>query len=334
LPLLPVHLFFRSKFNISDILTAKELAGEMAKKDCRLWFLTLVALLTFSAIVIAQEPEEEGVRGSFLTSRPAPTNSRTTSNPTRRPPRNPRNSGTTDSNAATNTGQPRFAGSGTKDTSGVSSGTHALGPIGLGYSFYLRESNGEPVRVDPSRDFHYKDSLRVSLEANTNGYLYVFYTENNSNPQMLFPDARLLQGDNRIEAHVPYEVPSSHEVDPAKRWFVFDDKPAVERLYIVVSRQPLPGVPRGDELLVYCKGQANCTWRPPQAAWALIQEGLNAKVNTSKSKAVGQPQTETERDATTRGLGLDTTAPAPTVVKMNVSSNAPVLVTMVDLNHK
>lgn len=315
----------------------------MAKKDCRLWFLTLITVLTFCAIVSAQEPDEDGVRGSFLTSRPAPTKSRTTSNQTHRPPRNPRNPRTTDSNTTatttttTNTGQPQFAGSGTTGSSGVSSTTHALtssGPIGLGYSFYLRESNGDAVRVDPSRDFHYKDSLRVSLEANTNGYLYVFYTENNSNPQMLFPDARLLQGDNRIEAHVPYEVPSSHESDPAKRWFVFDDKPAVERLYIVVSRQPLPGVPRGDELLVYCKGQANCTWRPPQAAWALVQEGLNAKVNTSKSKAFGQPQTETERESTTRGLGLDTTAPAPSVVRMNVSSNAPVLVTMVDLNHK
>jgi hypothetical protein len=330
-------LFFRFNFSISDILTAKEGAGKMAKKNCRLWFLTLVAVLTFSAIISAQEPEEEGVRGSFLTSRPAPTKSRTTSSPTRRPPRNPRNPKTADPNAAANTGQPKFAGSGTTGDSGVSSATHALtksGPIGLGYSFYLRDSNGDPVRVDPSRDFHYKDSLRVSLEANTNGYLYVFYTENNSSPLMLFPDARLLQGDNRIEAHVPYEVPSSHEVDPAKRWFVFDNKPAVERLYIVVSRQPLPGVPIGDELLVYCKGQANCMWRPQQTAWALVQEGLNAKVNTSKSKAVGQPQTETERDATTRGIGLDTTAPAPTVVRMNVSSNAPVLVTMVDLNHK
>jgi len=210
----------------------------------------------------------------------------------------------------------------------------AGGPIGLGYSLYLRDSNGDPVRVDPSREFHYKDALRVSLEANTDGFLYVFYTENDGHPQMLFPDARLIQGTNRIEAHVPYEVPSSHEADPSRRWFVFDEKPALERLYIVITRQPLPMVPVGDDLLAYCNGQANCTWQPPESVWSTVRDGLNAKVQVSKSDSVGQAQTQTERDAAVRGIGLDTTAPAPTVVRMNVSSNAPALVTKVELVHK
>ncbi len=52
------------------------------------------------------------------------------------------------------------------------------------------------------------------------------------------------------------------------------------------------------------------------------------------SSTFGQPQTEKEQVATTRGLGLDQTAPQPSVIRMNASTNAPVLVTVLGLVHK
>ena len=297
----------------------------------------IIAAFSVTAVisqgVFGQEQEEEGVRGSFLTSRPAPTKPRPTPTPARRQqrPRQPSNGNETSS---TNSHKGFTDSNGANSAGNIKSALTPGGPIGLGYSLYLRDNNGDPVRVDPSREFHHKDALRVSLEANTNGFLYVFYTENDGSPQMLFPDARLIQGSNKIQAHVPYEVPSSHESDPSKRWFVFDDKPAIEQLYIVVTRQPLPLVPVGDELLAYCRGQANCTWQPPTSAWAIVKDGMNARTEVSKIQAGGQAQTQTEREATTRGIGLDTTAPAPTVVRMNVASDSPVLVTRLELVHK
>jgi hypothetical protein len=295
--------------------------------------LALVSVIVFASYgYFAQDQEEVGVRGSFLTSRPARAKPGPTPTQPRRSQRTRQKS--TNPDAVSTTKHPGFTDpSSTDPASGVKHPV-ASGPIGLGYSLYLRDSNGDPIRVDPSREFHYKDALRVSLEANSDGFLYVFYTENDGRPQMLFPDARLIQGTNRIEAHVPYEVPSSHEADPSRRWFVFDEKPALERLYIVITREPLSMVPIGDDLLGYCKGQANCIWQASETAWSVVRDGLNAKVKVSKSDSIGQAQTQTEREATTRGIGLDTTAPAPTVVRMNVSSNSPVLVTKVELVHK
>jgi len=302
-------------------------------KGLKFWVLALISVIVFASYgYFAQDQDEEGVRGSFLTSRPAPAKPRPTPTQPRRPQRTRQK--TTDPDTSSTIKHPGFTDPNSADPASSVKHPVAGGPIGLGYSLYLRDSNGDPVRVDPSREFHYKDALRVSLEANTDGFLYVFYTENDGHPQMLFPDARLIQGTNRIEAHVPYEVPASHEADPSRRRFVFDEKPALERLYIVITRQPLPMVPVGDELLAYCNGRANCTWQPPESVWSTVRDGLNAKVKVSKSDSVGQAQTQTERDATTRGIGLDTTAPAPTVVRMNVSSNAPVLVTKVELVHK
>jgi hypothetical protein len=234
-------------------------------------------------------------------------------------------------------------GTGTKGVTGKSGGnstgqipinSYSSAPIGLGYSLYMRDSGGDPVRVDPSRIFRAGDRIRISLETNTDGYLYVFHTENNGQPEMLYPDAKLDEGDNFVEAHVPYEIPWSGEVTDNLRWFVFDQNPANERLYIVVSREPLPGVPTNEQLISYCRGN-QCPWRPATGFWSQFRVNSEGKVVIDKKAATyGQKQTASERDATTRGLSLGTSAPEPSVVRMNASSNAGVLVTALDLIHQ
>ena len=148
---------------------------------------------------------------------------------------------------------------------------------------------------------------------------------------MLYPDVRLEQGDNRIEAHVPYEIPWNEP--GVENWFKFDANPANERLYIVVTRQPLPGIPTSASLVNYC-GQNRCPWRPPTGVWAQVNMNAQAKVGVVRSKTYGQKQSQTEQVAVTRGLGLDQSAPEPSVIRMNVSTNAPILVTAVDLIHR
>jgi hypothetical protein len=61
---------------------------------------------------------------------------------------------------------------------------------------------------------------------------------------------------------------------------------------------------------------------------------VQAKVGVVKSTKYGQHETTTEREATTRGLGLDQSAPEPSIIRLNATANAPILVTAVDLIHK
>ncbi|MDQ3821095.1 MAG: DUF4384 domain-containing protein, partial [Acidobacteriota bacterium] len=203
--------------------------------------------------------------------------------------------------------------------------------IGLGYTIYMRDAGGSAVRVDPTQEFHAGDRIRLALESNTDGYLYIFHTENDGNPEMLYPDVRLEKGANRIQAHVPYEIPWNEP--GVENWFKFDETPATERLYIVISRQPLPAIPVGEQLVDYC-AKNSCPWHPRVEDWAKVKMSVQAKVGVVKSSSYGQKQTVAEREATTRGLGLDQSAPEPSVIRMNASSNAPVLVTAVDLIHK
>jgi hypothetical protein len=298
-------------------------------------FIMLLAIAAFTCglvVVTAQEPDDD-VRGAFLSTRPKTTNQNATRR--RRPPRNANVSVTATMNV--NAGGSQTANANTKFANQNSS--KVTGPsqaIGLGYTLFMRDSTGRAVRVEPGHEFHSGDRVRISLEPSIDGYLYVFHTEGDGQPEMIYPDARLEEGENWIEAHVPMEVPSSGQTDERYHWFVFDNNPAVERLYVVITRQPLPSVPTGADLVKFCsESKDRCPWRPLSEVWAQLTDATKAEVKVVvTSKTFGQSQTEKEQVATTRGLGLDQTAPQPAVIRMSASTNAPVLVTVLELIHK
>ena len=297
--------------------------------------IMLLVILAFACgllIVNAQEPDED-VRGAFLSTRPKTTNQNAKRRP--RPPRNTNSSAS--STTAKNANGSQIANANTKTYSNQNSAQVGgpAQPIGLGYTLYMRDSNGRSVRVEPEHEFHSGDRVRISLEPSVDGYLYVFHTEDGGQPEMIYPDPRLDEGENWIEAHVPMEVPSSQQSDERYHWFVFDNNPATERLYVVVARKPLPLVPIGSDLVNFCSAKnAKCPWRPVPEVWAQLQDANKAEVKVVASHSFGQAQTEKEQVATTRGLGLDQSAPQPSVIRMNVATRAPVLVTVLDLIHK
>ena len=291
--------------------------------------LPIIALACGLLIVNAQGPDDD-VRGAFISTRPKTTNTNATRKP--RPPRN------TNSNASknANTGQTTAVNANINVT--VSTNNAASGPaspIGLGYTLFMRDPSGRAVRVEPGHEFHSGDRVRISLEPNVDGFLYVFHTEGAGQPEMIYPDPRLNEGDNWIEAHVPMEVPSSDQPDERYHWFVFDNNPATERLYVVVTRKPLPSVPTGADLVKYCSDNKDkCPWRPFSEIWVQLQDATKAQVKVVSSNTSGQSQTEKEKVATTRGLGLDQSAPQPAVIRMTATTNASVLVTVLELIHK
>jgi hypothetical protein len=216
-----------------------------------------------------------------------------------------------------------------------STSTRRQRPLGLGYTLYQKGPGDKPVRVGLSQEFRFGDAVRIVVEANTDGYLYVFHSENEGASRMIFPDARLNGGDNRILAHVPYEVPSRKEDDQRFRWFYFDKNAATEHLYVAITRRPLPGVPTREALVAHCRvSPGECPWRPPSATWKVLAARVNEATLVSLEQASGQGQTELEGDAVERGLGLPPDAPAPSVVKISASPKSGIIFTMLDLIHK
>jgi len=206
--------------------------------------------------------------------------------------------------------------------------------MGLGVTLFMRDSSGLAVRVDPERVFRKGDRIRILLETNTDGYLYIFNTTDDGAATMIYPDPELDEAGNYLQAHVPFEIPTSLSTDERLRWFAFDNVAGTERVFFVFTREPLSGIPIDDELVALCReSKDRCPVRPSSEVWASVQKHLQEPLKTDKTQEFGKAQTSTEQVATSRGLGLAKDDPQPSVVMM-ASSPRSTLVATLDLIHK
>jgi hypothetical protein len=198
----------------------------------------------------------------------------------------------------------------------------------------MRDSSGLAVRVDPNHVFKQGDRVRVLLETNTDGYLYIFNTTNDGPAVMIYPNADLDEAGNYLQAHVPFEIPTSQAAEERLRWFAFDETAGTERLFFVFTREPLSGIPIEDDLIALCRdSKEKCPVKPNNDVWAVVQKDMQEPLKTDKTQQYGKAQTTTEQQASTRGLGLAKTDPEPSLVMM-ASSARPTLVATLELIHK
>jgi hypothetical protein len=295
----------------------------------RVAFVVFCLIGIMVAVNAAIPQDQEDVRGAFLTSRPKekPATQTAPAKANRRRPKP--------------TGPVTGTGSGKNTDSSSNSNGDKTGPvvvnkarIGLGLTLFTRDSNGLAVRTDPTRVFRKGDRVRVLLETNTDGFLYIFNTTNDGPPIMIYPDVNLDDAGNYLHAHVPFEIPSSAGAQEGLRWLVFDEHAGDEKLYFVFSREPLNGVPLEDDLVSFCKASSSsCPLRPAAELWDMVKKEMKQPLQTDHTARYGKAQTSTETVASTRGLGLAKDDPQPSVIMM-ASSQGSTLVTTLDLVHQ
>lgn len=284
--------------------------------------------------IAAPLPQDEGdVRGAFLTSRPkdkAPS-TESSNRPSRRRPK-PSGGGTTSKTPDKKPGD--TTGPGPSNKPSDTSKPVNMPRLGLGMTLFTRDSNGLAIRVDPEHVFHKGDRVRVLLETNTDGYLYIFNQTDEGPVIMIYPDKDLDEAGNYIKAHVPWEIPSSAADDERLRWLVFDANPGNERLFFVFTREPLDRVPIEDDLISFCKNSSGaCPWRPTAEMWETVKKQMQEPLATDKNAKYGRAVTAPEQQASTRGLSLAKDDPEPSLIMM-ASSKSAMLVTALDLIHK
>ena len=284
--------------------------------------------------------DQDDVRGAFLTSRPKdkPATSSSSAKPSRRRPKTTgttgKSSGTTAKSSDTPATSPEKT---TASSTAPAAKTPASRPVnlprlGIGLTLFSRDSNGLAVRVDPDRVFRKGDRVRILLETNTDGYLYIFNRTNDGPPVMIYPDAEVDEGGNYLQAHVPFEIPSSAASDERLRWFAFDENTGTEKVIFVFSREPLKDVPIEDDLIAFCRN-GKCPWPLGTEVWEHVQAQMQEPLKTDRTDKFGEAQTATEHNASTRGLGLAKDDPQPSLIMM-ASSTKPTLVATLDLIHK
>ena len=300
-------------------------------------FVCCSTALTINAIPLALQDQED-VRGAFITSRPKekPVSTSNTPKPTHRRPKpvvsdNKNNS----ANNSGNTGVE--VKTTTKNTKPDNKGT-VVRPVntqrlGLGLTLFTRDATGLAVRADPNRVFQKGDRVRVLLETNTDGFLYIFNTTNDGPPVMIYPNADLFGGGNYLQAHVPFEIPSSDATEERLRWLVFDENAGNERLFFVFTKEPLLGLPIEDDLVALCRdSKSACPVRPTADVWLQIETESKHPLQSDTSAQNGIALSKAEQQGT-RGIGLAKDDPQPSLIMM-ASAKTATLVTTLDLIHR
>jgi hypothetical protein len=104
--------------------------------------------------------------------------------------------------------------------------------LGLRYNVMLVDTaSGAAQPADPERKFRRGECLALEFEANRSGYLYVLEQGSSGRWQPLFPSEQMPDESNIVRARTRVRVPSNH-------CFQIEDPPGVERMFVVLSRNP------------------------------------------------------------------------------------------------
>lgn len=128
------------------------------------------------------------------------------------------------------------------------SATHTLSasiPLGLRYAVLKRDASGQYNEIDPDTNFRSGDRIRLKVDANTSGYLYVVMQGSSGTWKLLFPSAEVAGGSNHVSKGESRQIPSGE-----RGQFVFDEQAGNEKLFIVLTRQPEPDLDK----LIYSMG--------------------------------------------------------------------------------
>jgi hypothetical protein len=116
---------------------------------------------------------------------------------------------------------------------------NTAGPLAIRYSV-MKLVDGDYEEVLPTTVFRSGDKIRIAVEANDSGYLYIVQRGSSKTWSVLFPNSDYQNGNNHITA-------VRRQVIPGKARFTFDDTPGTERIFLVFARKPEPDL----EKLIY-----------------------------------------------------------------------------------
>lgn len=205
----------------------------------------------------------------------------------------PAASGSQPAIAATSKSTTSTQPAGRQDVPFVNVALQSYAPLGVRYSVLKLGASGDE-EADSDAVFHAGDRIRLSVEVNDAGYLYIINRGSSGVWKVLFPSPETSGGDNRVEKGKRYQIPSRHT-------FTFDEQPGKETLFLVVARQP----ERDLDNLIYSLGQpAPAKDSKPAAPMLLAQ---NVAIG---DPLVGRLRNTYARDLLIEKVSDDTTAAA------------------------
>jgi hypothetical protein len=191
----------------------------------------------------------------------------------------------------------------------------AASGLGIGYTLFKKNTDGEFVRVGLKEVFKSGDAVRLLVETNLDGYLYIFSREEGQSPMLLYPNSQVQNGKNFIPAHQAFWLPEEGEIE-------FESNKnglAQETLTLVFSEKLLPNFSPSNSLegTPVDLNQFNEVARATE-----VQQDGNLKIGLRLTAEEG-----------TRKVRIRKTAPSPAYILVNRNSSESRIVANIQLTH-
>ncbi len=120
----------------------------------------------------------------------------------------------------------------TPSTPGAAVAAAAVPHLGFRYTVALvNPDSGKAEAVDPDRDFRKGECVRIEVESNQSGYLYVLSKQSSGGWLPLFPSSEMRDESNVADPGQKVRAPRDY-------CFEIGDPPGTETLFVVLSRSP------------------------------------------------------------------------------------------------
>lgn len=223
--------------------------------------LKLLAVFVVAAVALPAPPAEKTARQLFFTEEatPGPAPPKETKAESRKKDSTGKGSTTTSKKVQSG-----------PEVVNVALSSGSAKPLGLRYSL-IQIIDGLPVEANTDKEFRSGDRVRLRVEGNQEGYLYVISRGSSGTWKPLFPNAEIAGGRNRIQSRQSLDLP------PRGTAFTFDQQPGEEQLFVVYSREPVPDL---DGLIYSLRGRGSAAPQLPQDKPALVAQAINDGVVT------------------------------------------------------
>lgn len=175
--------------------------------------------------------------------------------------------------------------------------TPETAPLGVRYSILQRKAGGAFEEVAPDSVFRSGDRIRLNVEVNDAGYLYIVHRGSSGTWKLMFPSADTAGGTNRVDKGRNYLLPPGSN-------FTFVGEPGEEKLFLVLSRQPEPDL----ETLIDSLQGSKATPAATPAAPPKQQQMQLASVRLPSDDMIARYRNLHSRDLITEKINEEPTA--------------------------
>jgi serine/threonine protein kinase len=96
-------------------------------------------------------------------------------------------------------------------------------------SLIRRDKRGNEEAISPQTTFYSGDGVRIRIQSDQNGFLYILTRGSSGKITMLYPDRRFQGGNNQIVKEQVVSIPTE------RGWFTFNSAPGTEMIYLVFT---------------------------------------------------------------------------------------------------